>query len=202
MYSAFFSDWVAVICQREAVKLCPQFSAPSPLVWESWTWVTTTCRIQEWSICLLDWRVHTVNWRLSGQDLKDTCTDWTISVPLCCHFSPVILTVLFSDSALKNLCIKNTILRQTKQRENSSNVLCIFFRLSGCNLSERSCEALSSVLNSQSPNLRELDLSYNDLQDSGVKLLSVGLKSPHCKLETLRSNFSFCYMTTKMLLDI
>ncbi|KAK2824584.1 hypothetical protein Q5P01_021759 [Channa striata] len=59
-------------------------------------------------------------------------------------------------------------------------------RLSGCKLSERSCAALSSVFGSQGSSLRELDLSNNDLQDSGMELLSAGLKSPHCQLESLR----------------
>ncbi|XP_051991718.1 NACHT, LRR and PYD domains-containing protein 3-like isoform X3 [Xyrauchen texanus] len=65
--------------------------------------------------------------------------------------------------------------------------------LMGCDLTEQSCSALASVLSSNSSSLRELDLSNNDLQDSGVKLLSDALKSPHCILEILR--FAACRFT-------
>ncbi|TWW59856.1 Neoverrucotoxin subunit beta [Takifugu flavidus] len=61
-----------------------------------------------------------------------------------------------------------------------------FFRLSHCNLRERSCKALSPVLSSSSSSLLELDLRDNDLRDSGLNKLFVGLKSPNCRLEILR----------------
>ncbi|XP_028420822.1 NACHT, LRR and PYD domains-containing protein 3-like isoform X2 [Perca flavescens] len=60
--------------------------------------------------------------------------------------------------------------------------------LSNCNLTDRCCENISSVLSSKSSGLEELDMSGNNLLDSGVKLLSDGLKSPNCKLQRLCLN--------------
>ncbi|XP_048051150.1 NLR family CARD domain-containing protein 3-like [Megalobrama amblycephala] len=63
----------------------------------------------------------------------------------------------------------------------------------GCNLTAQDCEIISSTLRSSNCVLRELDLSNNDLQDSGVKIISDGLKSPNCQLEILR--LSGCMVT-------
>ncbi|KAI4789966.1 hypothetical protein KUCAC02_034915, partial [Chaenocephalus aceratus] len=57
--------------------------------------------------------------------------------------------------------------------------------LTGYDLSETDCELVASALKSDPSHLRDLDLSQNYLEDSGVKRLSSGLKSPNCRLEAL-----------------
>ncbi|XP_050957657.1 ribonuclease inhibitor-like [Labeo rohita] len=58
--------------------------------------------------------------------------------------------------------------------------------IAGCNLTAQCCESLSSALQSSNCVLRDLDLSNNDLQDSGVKIISHGLTNPNFQLQILR----------------
>ncbi|KAK2906718.1 hypothetical protein Q8A67_005703 [Cirrhinus molitorella] len=78
------------------------------------------------------------------------------------------------DSGIKKLC---TGLRNIKCKLE-------IIKLSQCMLTEESCSVLASVLSSDSSSLKDLDLSNNNLWDSGVKLLSDGLKG-NSKLKKL-----------------
>ncbi|XP_035262934.1 NLR family CARD domain-containing protein 3-like [Anguilla anguilla] len=65
--------------------------------------------------------------------------------------------------------------------------------LHSCDLTEKSCEIVASALQSSDSPLRDLDLSYNNLGDSGVKLLCAALMSPNCKLQRL--GLGWCNLT-------
>ncbi|KAI4872843.1 hypothetical protein NFI96_002963 [Prochilodus magdalenae] len=65
-------------------------------------------------------------------------------------------------------------------------ITCRKAQFAKCNLTAQSLETLSAALQNKSSSLKELDISNNDLEDSGLEKLSAGLKSSHCKLEILR----------------
>ncbi|XP_056099065.1 NACHT, LRR and PYD domains-containing protein 12-like [Rhinichthys klamathensis goyatoka] len=58
-------------------------------------------------------------------------------------------------------------------------------QLRDCGVTDEGCVALASALRSNRSHLRELNLYRNKLGNSGVMLLSDGLKDPHCELEIL-----------------
>ncbi|XDV33176.1 hypothetical protein PO909_003708, partial [Leuciscus waleckii] len=57
--------------------------------------------------------------------------------------------------------------------------------LSECGVTDEGCAALASALRSNPSHLRQLNLSGNNIGDSGVKLLKDLEDDPHYKLETL-----------------
>ncbi|XP_048855378.1 NACHT, LRR and PYD domains-containing protein 3-like isoform X2 [Brienomyrus brachyistius] len=112
------------------------------------------------------------------------------------QYSALAFVMLMSDEELDVFDLKKFI-RSDKEHwrllpvvKTSRTAL-----LNGCKLTEKCCEMLSSALRSNSSPLRKLDLSNNDLQDSGVNLLSAGLGDSHCKLGILRLNS--CNLTDK-----
>ncbi|XP_066512369.1 uncharacterized protein [Hoplias malabaricus] len=95
------------------------------------------------------------------------------------------------NSPLKELDLSHTDLQDSgvkliSETLKSSHCKLETVRLSGCLVTEEGCAFLASALSSNPSHLKELDLSYNHPGDTGVKLLSVKLEDPHCRLDTLR----------------
>ncbi|XP_029939735.1 NACHT, LRR and PYD domains-containing protein 3-like isoform X2 [Salarias fasciatus] len=103
------------------------------------------------------------------------------------QWSALVFILLSSEEDLKEFDLK----KYSASEEALLNLLPVVKAsnkalLSGCGLSERSCDALFSVLVSKSSRLTDLDLSYNHPGESGVEMLCGAVENQDCKLKTLR----------------
>ncbi|XP_062374222.1 LOW QUALITY PROTEIN: NACHT, LRR and PYD domains-containing protein 3-like [Sardina pilchardus] len=144
-------------------------------------------------LCLLEVKDQSLYKEIQEFLKSETLTENELSPT---HCSAIAYMLQMSEEVLDELNLKkyNTSveggIRLLPAVRNCRRALCM-----GSYLTAQSCEIVASALQLQNSPLRELDMSNNDLQDSGVKLLTAGLKNPHCKLEILR--LSGCLVTAK-----
>ncbi|KAK7124023.1 hypothetical protein R3I93_022204 [Phoxinus phoxinus] len=104
------------------------------------------------------------------------------------QWSAVVFVLLTSEKKLDTFDI-NTFVGENSKAEKlkvlQKLLPVIKVHLSDCGVTEKDCAALTSVLRSNPSQLRELNLNNKKLRDPGVKLLSVVLEDPDCKLEKL-----------------
>ncbi|XP_062396166.1 NACHT, LRR and PYD domains-containing protein 12-like [Sardina pilchardus] len=102
------------------------------------------------------------------------------------HCSALAHMLLLSENVLDEFDLSNYRTSQEgKNRLVPAVRYCRKALLADCKLTDVSWEIVASALQTPNSVLRELDLSQNDLQESGEKL-ATALQSANCKVETVR----------------
>ncbi|KAK9956031.1 hypothetical protein ABG768_013788 [Culter alburnus] len=144
-------------------------------------------------LCLLEVKDQTLSREIQEFVKSDKHSEKKLSPA---HCSTIAYMLEISEEVLDELNLKKYNTSDEGRRRLIPAVInCRKALLSACNLTFWCCESLSSSLQSSNCVLRELYLSYNNLQDSAVKLLSDGLKSPHCQLQIL--SLTHCNLTSQ-----
>ncbi|XP_052466662.1 NLR family CARD domain-containing protein 3 [Carassius gibelio] len=142
-------------------------------------------------LCLLEVKDQTLSREIQAFVKSDKHSDKKLSPA---HCSTIAYMLQMSEDGLDELDLKRYNTSDEGRRRLIPAVInCRKALLAGCYLTDQCCESLSSALQSSNSVLKELDLTNNDLRDSGVKLLSDGLKNANCLLEILR--LSGCMVT-------
>ncbi|XP_051993606.1 NLR family CARD domain-containing protein 3-like [Xyrauchen texanus] len=121
------------------------------------------------------------------------------------HCSAIAYMLQMSEEVLDELDLKKYNTSEEGRRRLIPAVTnCRKALVTDCNLTGQHCEIVAAALQSLNSPLKELDLSNNDLQDSGVKLISDGLKCTNCTLDILRlsgcmvTEVGCCYMASAL----
>ncbi|XP_026104177.1 NACHT, LRR and PYD domains-containing protein 3-like isoform X3 [Carassius auratus] len=106
------------------------------------------------------------------------------------QWSSLVFVLLTSEQKMDEFNLKQFIGGQNTADEVLQKLLPVIkesrsVQLMDCGVTDEGCAALASALRSNPSHLRNLNLSGNKLEESGVNLLSDLLKDPRCKLEKL-----------------
>ncbi|KAA0721715.1 Stonustoxin subunit beta [Triplophysa tibetana] len=142
-------------------------------------------------LCLSEVKDHTLYREIEEFVRSDKHSEKKLSAA---HCSAIAYMLQMSEEVMDEFDLKKYNTTQEGRRRLIPAVNnCTRALLADCNLTVESYKIIASALQSSECPLRDLDVSNNDLQDSGVKLISDALKNTNCHLQILR--LSGCMVT-------